>query len=138
MPVALQPVATIVPVLALLAACAPAPYRSGDTDQPSSTASASPPPPDLTGALFVKDDAVVNPPCIARFLVREAQQLGAEVILKQRVVHADGKSAILDKGASIACKNVVLANGELTCKLHERLSKEFVWPVVLPRIRPSC
>jgi hypothetical protein len=62
MPVALQPVATIVPVLAQLAACPPAPYRSGDTDQPSSTASAPPPPPDLTGALGAPAASPPAPP----------------------------------------------------------------------------
>jgi hypothetical protein len=61
MPVALKPVATIVPVLALLAACAPAPYRSGDTYQPSSTAS-PPPPPDLTGALGAPAASPPAPP----------------------------------------------------------------------------
>lgn len=67
--------------------------------------------PGLPGALFVQDDAVVNPPCVARFFVMEARQLGAELILGRRVVHADGNTVKLDNGACIACQNVVLANG---------------------------
>jgi glycine/D-amino acid oxidase-like deaminating enzyme len=67
--------------------------------------------PGLAGALFVKDDAVVNPPRVAQFLAMEAQRLGAELILGRRVVHVDGTSAKLDNGACIICHNVVLANG---------------------------
>jgi hypothetical protein len=54
MPMALNPTATIVPVLALLAACAPAPY------QPQTTESA--PPPDLTGALGAPVTTAAAPP----------------------------------------------------------------------------
>ncbi len=67
--------------------------------------------PGLLGALFVKDDAVVYPPCVARFLVSEAQQFGAELILGRRVVSIAGTSAILDDGAAVCCEKIVIANG---------------------------
>jgi hypothetical protein len=60
MPMALKPAASIVPVLALLAACAPAPYQSGGGYQPDTTASA--PPPDLSGALGAPVTALAAPP----------------------------------------------------------------------------
>jgi D-hydroxyproline dehydrogenase subunit beta len=67
--------------------------------------------PGLAGALRVKDDVVINPPSVARFLAREAQQFGADLILGRRVIEADGTAAKLDNGLSIAYERVVLANG---------------------------
>jgi D-hydroxyproline dehydrogenase subunit beta len=67
--------------------------------------------PGLAGALFAKDDVVVNPPCVARFLAREAQRLGAELILGRRVVNATANAVELDDGACLECRQVVLANG---------------------------
>ncbi|MGI9075362.1 MAG: NAD(P)/FAD-dependent oxidoreductase [Bryobacteraceae bacterium] len=67
--------------------------------------------PGLAGALFVKDDAVVYPLGAARFLAREAQQLGTELILGRRVISVNGNTAKLDDGTSIIYQNVVLANG---------------------------
>ena len=60
MPMALRPIATILPALALLAACVPAPYQSGSGYQPDTTASA--PPPDLSGALGAPVTAPLAPP----------------------------------------------------------------------------
>lgn len=64
----------------------------------------------LAGALLLNDDAVVYPPCVARFLVTEAQHLGAELIFG-RVVRVSGDTAILEDGTSIFAQNFVLANG---------------------------
>src|SRR5580704_1952391 len=60
MPMALKPVAMILPVLALLAGCATAPYQSGDAYPSGSAASA--PPPDLSGALGVPIATPMAPP----------------------------------------------------------------------------
>lgn len=67
--------------------------------------------PGLAGALLVKEDAVVSPPCVARFLITEAQQFGAELILGRRAVSIKGKIAMLDNGAALGSQNFVLANG---------------------------
>jgi glycine/D-amino acid oxidase-like deaminating enzyme len=67
--------------------------------------------PGLEGALLVREDAVVYPPCVARFLVSEAQQLGAELVLGRRVVAISGCTATLDDGMAVQCQNFVIANG---------------------------
>jgi glycine/D-amino acid oxidase-like deaminating enzyme len=67
--------------------------------------------PGLAGALLVKEDTVVYPPCVARFLVSEAQQLGAALILGRRVAAIGGCTATLDDGTAVQCQNFVIANG---------------------------
>ncbi len=65
----------------------------------------------IAGALLLKDDSVVYPPCVAQFLVTEAQRNGAKVILGRRVVQIDGNTAKLDDGSSLLSDKFVLANG---------------------------
>ncbi len=67
--------------------------------------------PGMTGALLVREDAVVYPPCAARFLVAETRRLGAELILGRRVVGISGNTGKLDDGTSITSESFVLANG---------------------------
>ena len=67
--------------------------------------------PGLAGGLLFKNDAVIYPPCAARYFLREARRLGAEIVLGQRVIKAGKGIAQLDNGASIAAGNIVLATG---------------------------
>jgi D-hydroxyproline dehydrogenase subunit beta len=78
--------------------------------------------PGLQGALFVKDDAVVYPPCAARFLVKEAQQLGAELFLGRRVIAVNGNTAKLDNGTSLTYESAVLANGIAASSLAKTIN----------------
>jgi glycine/D-amino acid oxidase-like deaminating enzyme len=77
--------------------------------------------PGLTGALLVTDDSVVYPPCVAHFLVREAQSLGAELILGRRVMRISGHTAILDDGTNLTSSTFVLANGTAAVSLVKEL-----------------
>jgi glycine/D-amino acid oxidase-like deaminating enzyme len=67
--------------------------------------------PGLAGGLLLKNDAVIYPPCAARFFLRQARRLGAEFIPGRRVSQAGEGLAQLDNGASIAAGNIVLATG---------------------------
>ncbi|MFL6354291.1 MAG: NAD(P)/FAD-dependent oxidoreductase [Bryobacteraceae bacterium] len=77
--------------------------------------------PGLAGALFVKDDAVVDPAAATRFLAGEAQQLGAELILGRRVIALNGNTAELDDGSRVAYQNIVLANGIAVASLAKAI-----------------
>lgn len=65
----------------------------------------------LSGALLVRDDAVVYPPCVARFLVEETRRFGAELVLGHRVVAIERNSAILDDGTALTSEKFVVATG---------------------------
>ncbi|HEY7305874.1 MAG TPA: FAD-dependent oxidoreductase [Bryobacteraceae bacterium] len=73
----------------------------------------------LAGALLLKEDAVVYPPCVARFLAREAQQLGAELMLGRHIVGISENTARLDNGTNIVSQNFVLASGASVAQLAE-------------------
>ena len=76
----------------------------------------------LAGALLVKDDSLVYPPCVAQFLITEAQRLGAELILGRRVVRIAGNRAIFDDRSSITSSKFVLANGIAAASLVEEVN----------------
>jgi glycine/D-amino acid oxidase-like deaminating enzyme len=76
----------------------------------------------LAGALLIKDDSVVYAPCVAQFLIKEAQDLGAQVILGRRVLRIAQNMAILDDGSRISSSKFVLANGAAAALLSERLA----------------
>ncbi len=78
--------------------------------------------PGLAGALLLRDDSVVYPPCVAQFLVTEAQHLGAELMLERRVVRIAGNTAMLDDGTSVISSAFVLANGAAATSLAEELN----------------
>jgi glycine/D-amino acid oxidase-like deaminating enzyme len=68
--------------------------------------------PGLTGGLLVKEDAVVYPPAVARFLAEEAhRQLGAALIQGTRVVRIDGDQAHLSDGSVLRAATFVVATG---------------------------
>jgi D-hydroxyproline dehydrogenase subunit beta len=67
--------------------------------------------PGMAGALLLKDDAIIYPPCAARFLVMQAQQLGATLILGRKAIGTSGGELDLDNGTTVAYGALVLANG---------------------------
>jgi glycine/D-amino acid oxidase-like deaminating enzyme len=73
--------------------------------------------PGMAGALLVRDDAVVYPPCVAQFLIDEARQHGARVILGRKIVKLDTERARLDDGSVLAGRYFVLATGAAAAEL---------------------
>lgn len=67
--------------------------------------------PGLAGALLVPEDAVVYPPAAALHLAKEAQSLGAMLILGRAVVHLASGEAILDDGTHLTAPRLVNATG---------------------------
>jgi glycine/D-amino acid oxidase-like deaminating enzyme len=67
--------------------------------------------PGLAGALLLKDDAIIYPPCATRFLVSEAKQLGATVMLGRKAISTGADAVQLDNGTIVAYRALVLANG---------------------------
>lgn len=65
----------------------------------------------LAGGLLVSDDAVLYPPCAARFLITRAQQRGAKVRLGASVTQISEGSVRLNDGQQIAGGIVVNAAG---------------------------
>lgn len=65
----------------------------------------------LAGGLLVREDAVVYPPCAARFLVAQAQEHGADLLLGRRVVHLRDRGATLNDGSILSAGSIVLATG---------------------------
>ncbi len=73
--------------------------------------------PGLPGALLLKHDAVIYPPCAARYLLAAARRRGAAFISGRRVVKAGTGIAQLDDGTNIPAANIVLATGTAACQL---------------------
>jgi glycine/D-amino acid oxidase-like deaminating enzyme len=67
--------------------------------------------PGMAGALLLKDDAIIYPPCAARFLVMQAQRLGARLIFGRKAINTSGDELHLDDGTTVAYAALVLANG---------------------------
>lgn len=65
----------------------------------------------LAGGLLVGEDAVLYPPCAARFLMERAQKRGAELRLGASVVQCGSGSVRLSDGIEIAGKIIVNAAG---------------------------
>jgi D-hydroxyproline dehydrogenase subunit beta len=65
----------------------------------------------LVGGLLVPGDAVLYPPCAARFLITRAQQRGAELRLGASVATILGNGIQLDDGQKISADIVVNAAG---------------------------
>jgi glycine/D-amino acid oxidase-like deaminating enzyme len=65
----------------------------------------------LAGALLVSEDAVVYPPTVALHLAREAQSLGASLVLGHSVTHLANGEATLDDGTRLRAPRLVNALG---------------------------
>ena len=77
--------------------------------------------PGLVGGLVLLQDAVIYPPCAARYFVSEACRLGASLLLGRRVARAERGSAHLDNGAVLSVGSTVLATGTAARKMVPRL-----------------
>jgi D-hydroxyproline dehydrogenase subunit beta len=71
----------------------------------------------LAGGLLVSGDAVLYPPCAARFLIGRAQQRGAQLRLGASVVQISEGSVRLDDGQEVAGGIVVNAAGANAAEL---------------------
>ena len=67
--------------------------------------------PGLAGGLLVPGDCVVYAPCVARYLLEEAQKLGARSLLVERVLAIGDGRASLSDGSSLSAGLVVNATG---------------------------
>jgi glycine/D-amino acid oxidase-like deaminating enzyme len=65
----------------------------------------------LAGGLFVMEDAVVYPPVVALHLARQAQALGATLIVGRSVTHLADGEAVLDDGSRLRATRLVNALG---------------------------
>lgn len=65
----------------------------------------------LAGALFVHDDALIYPPCAARWLIEQARARGAELRLNADVVGLQDCDIQLSDGEEISSGRVVHATG---------------------------
>jgi D-hydroxyproline dehydrogenase subunit beta len=72
----------------------------------------------LAGGLLVSGDAVLYPPCAARFLIGRAQQRGAKLKLGASVVQISEGSVRLNDGQEIAGRIVVNAAGANAAELN--------------------
>ena len=67
--------------------------------------------PGLAGGLLVSEDAVVYPPAVALYLAREAEELGATLLVGRAVTRLAGGEAELDDGALLRAPRLVNALG---------------------------
>jgi D-hydroxyproline dehydrogenase subunit beta len=83
--------------------------------------------PGLAGALRVPDDAVVYPPCAARYFIMRAMARGAELLTGQGAASLSGEGIRLRDGSAISAGTVVNATGawspELTPGIEVRKRK---------------
>ena len=83
--------------------------------------------PDLAGALRVPEDAVVYPPCAARYFLEQAKTRGAEVRVGVRAVSMSAEGARLSDGSTVRAGLTVNAAGawspELTPGLEVKKRK---------------
>ena len=73
--------------------------------------------PGLPGGLLVPEDAVIYPPCAARFLVEQAQSRGAHLHLPRVVTELAPDGVRLNDGTSIVAESIVIAAGTWSARL---------------------
>jgi len=73
--------------------------------------------PGLVGGLVLLQDAVIYPPCAARYFVSEACRLGAVLLLGRRLIKAEQGSAHLDNGTVLSVGSTLLATGTAAPKM---------------------
>jgi glycine/D-amino acid oxidase-like deaminating enzyme len=71
----------------------------------------------LAGGLLVPDDAVLYPPCAAKFLLARARSLGAKVEIGRRVVEIESDGVRLEDGARLHGSVIVNATGSAAAQL---------------------
>ena len=71
----------------------------------------------MSGGLLVPEDAVLYPPCAARFLMERAQKLGAQVRLGASVEQIGQGRVVLSDGAEVAGEIIVNAAGAWAAEL---------------------
>jgi glycine/D-amino acid oxidase-like deaminating enzyme len=67
--------------------------------------------PDLAGGLLVTEDAVVYPPTVALYLARQAQSLGATLLVGHSIMNLCDGEATLDDGTRLRAPKLVNALG---------------------------
>ena len=81
----------------------------------------------LAGGLLVPEDAVLYPPCAARFLMERAEQKGAALLLGQAVTKIGTETVHLSDGSTLSARIIVNAGGasaaELTAGLEIKKRK---------------
>jgi glycine/D-amino acid oxidase-like deaminating enzyme len=75
----------------------------------------------MAGALLVPEDAVVYPPCAARFLIERSKTRGAEVLLGSSVEEIKDGSVQLSDGTRLSAAVIVNATGAWAPKLTSGL-----------------
>jgi D-hydroxyproline dehydrogenase subunit beta len=71
----------------------------------------------LSGGLLVQEDAVLYPPCAARFLMDRAQRRGAKLFLGRSVSKIGAGHALLSDGQELAATMIVNAAGAWSSEL---------------------
>jgi glycine/D-amino acid oxidase-like deaminating enzyme len=71
----------------------------------------------LQGGLLVPEDAVLYPPCAARFLMQRAQQHGAKLILGASVSSLGKRRVLLSDGLQLSAEIIVNAAGAWSAEL---------------------
>jgi D-hydroxyproline dehydrogenase subunit beta len=71
----------------------------------------------LQGGLFVPEDAVLYPPCAARFLMQRAQQHGAKLVLGASVASLGKGRVLLSDGLQLTSGFIVNAAGSWSAEL---------------------
>jgi glycine/D-amino acid oxidase-like deaminating enzyme len=71
----------------------------------------------LAGGLLVPDDAVIYPPCAARFLLEKAVTLGARVDVGRRVAEIENDAVRFEDGTRISAGVIVNAAGNAGARL---------------------
>jgi D-hydroxyproline dehydrogenase subunit beta len=71
----------------------------------------------LAGALLVRQDAIVDPPVVALHLAREAQSLGASIVLGSAVERIADGEAVLGNGARLHAPRLLNALGAESARL---------------------
>jgi len=77
--------------------------------------------PGLVGALLVIEDSVVYPPAVALSLARQAQQLGASLLVGRAVTALGEGHVALDDGCEMPASRIVLAMGADSTQLRPDL-----------------
>ena len=73
--------------------------------------------PGLAGGLILQQDAVIYPPCAARYFVDEARKLGAVLLAGRKIVKAGRGSVALDDGTKLTAAHTVLATGTAAAEM---------------------